>query len=47
MTRNEKKTKKDVGYTTLRVRESTKEKLVSLGKKNETFDEIISRLLEK
>ena len=33
--------------TTIRVKESTKIKLNNIGERNETFDEIINRLLEK
>lgn len=33
--------------TTIRVKESTKIKLNNIGKRNETFDEIISRLIEE
>ncbi len=34
-------------YTTIRIRKSTKEKLDNNGKKSESYDDIILRLLEK
>jgi len=34
-------------YTTIQLSRETKKKLDELGKKNETYEEIIKRLLEK
>lgn len=39
--------KKDKGFSTIRIRDSTKEKLADKGKKGDSFDDIILRLLKK
>lgn len=38
---------KDKGYTTIRIQSSTKKKLENVGKKTDTFDSIILKLLKK
>jgi hypothetical protein len=35
------------GITTIQVRKSTRDRLASMGRKNETYDEIINKLLDK
>ncbi len=39
--------KKDEGYTTIRIKDKTKERLNSAGKKGQSYDEIIEKLLKK